>query len=185
MLSALALRSVSVADMEPPPTEKELIRKYIVARLTRENNGRGFQAKLAKATGFTTAHISNVLSKGASIGDDFKRAMAKYWGISVDQLEAEAGVEIPASPGRESRVVFDERYPARAEAIALVRDLVRPAAIDAAMTICRQEASQWDREDWMREIHELDKERKKFEAGQQADVVGGEELNPRILDLHI
>lgn len=81
---------------------------YVSDRVRAETVERGAAAKLAKATKFTTAHIANVKNTRSGVGDDFVRAIAEHWGMTVEQLEAEA-MKRPAPPRR-----VRDQYPCRA-----------------------------------------------------------------------
>lgn len=76
---------------------RQRITRYVGERLEAETAERGALAKIAKATGFTAAHLSNVkTSKTRGVGDDLLRALADYWGITPEDLEREALAKIPA-----------------------------------------------------------------------------------------
>lgn len=73
---------------------RQKLTDYISARIAAETKGegkRGEAAKIAKKTGFSSAHIANVSNGNIrGVGDDFARAMAKFWGMTYAQLEAVA-----------------------------------------------------------------------------------------------
>ena len=78
------------------------IKQYVLARLREElaSAPRGAQAQLAKQLGVSGAHLSNMLSPSPTRqpGEDFRRKVAAYWGVSYAQLEALAlGEEHPES----------------------------------------------------------------------------------------
>lgn len=77
---------------------KEHVAQYVSARLVAECEERGAATRIAKATGFTPAAIANAKNH-ARVGADLARGLAKYWHMTIDQLEAVAmGKEDPA-PG--------------------------------------------------------------------------------------
>lgn len=61
---------------------------YIQRRLGDENEqvGRGYVARTAKAVGFSAAHISNAMHHGR-IGEGLATAIAKMWGMTLDELK--------------------------------------------------------------------------------------------------
>ena len=79
---------------------RQKLTDYISARLTAETKGddkRGEAAKIARETGFSSAHIANVSNgKLRGVGDDFARAMAKYWEMEFADLLALAEGRAPA-----------------------------------------------------------------------------------------
>jgi len=77
-----------------------VVAAYIADRLLRETQERGAKAAIARAIGFTRAHVSSVAHGQAGVGEDFVDAIAKYWGTSYDALqrEAEAWAERDAVP---------------------------------------------------------------------------------------
>lgn len=106
---------VSVASR---PTTKEAVAAYVQARLKRETAPRGAAAKVAAVTGFSTAHVANAKNHGR-IGQDFAEAMAKYWGMTYDEL---AKVATGRSEEPEELIVeLQDRYPNRVEAAKFAR----------------------------------------------------------------
>lgn len=101
---------------------KEQVAQYVSARLVAECQERGDAAKIAAKIKFTGAAIANAKNHGI-MGDKLVRALAKYWHMTIDQLEAVAmGKEdlaptIPAdspppppvSEVRENRTYLNER----------------------------------------------------------------------------
>ena len=106
---------VSVATR---PTTKEAVAAYVQARLKRETAPRGAAAKVAAVTGFSTAHVANAKNYGR-IGQDFAEGMAKYWGMTYDEL---AKVATGRSEEPEEPIVeLQDRYPNRVEAAKFAR----------------------------------------------------------------
>lgn len=66
-----------------------LVARYVQKRLVVECAERGVASRIARELGFTTAHIANAKNYG-SVGDKFARAIAAYWGMTYDQLQAVA-----------------------------------------------------------------------------------------------
>ena len=69
---------------------RDRLTAYVMERLVRETAVYGAASKIAKATGFTPTHISTVKNGRGPVGDDFVRALAEYWHMSVADIEAEA-----------------------------------------------------------------------------------------------
>lgn len=70
---------------------RQRVREYVRDRLRREIDGkpRGYQSKVAKRVGVTTAHMSNLVSANPTrqAGESVCRKAAEYWGISYAELE--------------------------------------------------------------------------------------------------
>ncbi len=71
--------------------QRRAVAAYVRQRLRAEcATERGVAARIAKATGFTSAHLTNVQKAERGIGDDFAHAIGTYWGMTYQQLEDEA-----------------------------------------------------------------------------------------------
>lgn len=77
---------------------REIVGSYVRHRLREECRERGTAAHIARETGFTTAHLTNVQKEGRGIGEEFARAMATYWNRSYAELEDEAQAWYAAQP---------------------------------------------------------------------------------------
>lgn len=117
------------------------VTEYAEHRLTREReeSGRGYVARVARKTGFSPAHVSNVANGRAPLGEDFELALSKLWNFpSVTALRQEAQKWVAAAataatePAKEGEVqnVEIEPYPNRARARALA---VAAGVSDAAI----------------------------------------------------
>ena len=74
---------------------------YVRERLVEECTGhRGKQAEIARVTGFTSAHVANVVSRSRGIGDDFAHALAAYWKMTFAELEAAATERARRAPSK-------------------------------------------------------------------------------------
>lgn len=106
---------------------RRAIGSYVRRRLLEECRTRGTAARIARETGFTTAHLTNVQKSERGIGDDFAHAMAGYWGLSYSQLEEAALREwTPTAP--------PDPHPKRTAAAALAReDGVYERAIESVL----------------------------------------------------
>lgn len=84
--------SADMAKQRPSEARRDVVAKYISARLGREKSKaeRGYQAQLARDTGFAPAHISNVIDGSRAPGEDFVRALADKWQLSLDELAERA-----------------------------------------------------------------------------------------------
>ncbi len=71
------------------PTERRrLVSDYVKDRLIRECRGTwGKAIGVSRRTGFSTAHITNVMKGNRATGDDFAVAIARYWGMTYAELE--------------------------------------------------------------------------------------------------
>lgn len=88
MRTTVSERRGTLYDMDRE-ARRQRISAYVRERLKAECEVRGGAARIKRATGFTSAHISKV-KHGAGVGDDFLHAMAKYWQTDAATIEAEA-----------------------------------------------------------------------------------------------
>lgn len=67
----------------PSEERRTIVSAYVADRLTRERDaeGRGYVARVARATGFRGPSISTV-ANGKAVGDDMARAIARFWGFT-------------------------------------------------------------------------------------------------------
>jgi hypothetical protein len=84
--------------------ERRIVSAYVADRLKTECKQRGKASAIARATSFTRVHVAAVARGDNAVGEDFARAMAKYWGMSPQELDDAAarwadenGFEIPVS----------------------------------------------------------------------------------------
>lgn len=66
---------------------------YVRERLHAEQraHGRGYQARVARAAGLSSAHVANVMTEEhRGVGIEAAAKLAGYWGMSLDQLTATA-----------------------------------------------------------------------------------------------
>lgn len=96
---------------------RRLLAEYVRERLREECTERGGQAKVAKSTSFTTAHVANVIHGIRGVGDDFLHAIAAHWGMTVPELEVAAAKWVETSPV----AIRGREYPNLAEAIEISR----------------------------------------------------------------
>ncbi|WP_438029132.1 hypothetical protein [Sorangium sp. So ce233] len=108
--------------------ERRVVSAYVTDRLREECRQRGKASAIARATHFTRVHVAAVARGDNAVGEDFARAMAKYWGMSAQELDAAAarwaeenGVEIPAPrSGPPQRLREREEWAEAVEAARLV-----------------------------------------------------------------
>lgn len=126
-------------------------------------------AWLSTETGIGQPAISRYLKGERQPMAAQAKAIASALGVSVEDLVGE-----PASPVRRE-VVYEDRYPSRAAAIALVGDTVESQVISAV----RHEAFKHDGDPgldfWLARIRELEQIRKRF---QQSRLVVDTEVEP-------
>lgn len=66
---------------------QRFITAYAQHRLGNECRGtHGAQAAVARATGFSAAHISNVIKENIGVGDDLAEELEKWWGLPPGDL---------------------------------------------------------------------------------------------------
>lgn len=107
----------------------DAVQTYVVARLKAETEGSERSVSLseiARATDASVSHVSKVKSGKASVGVDFEAAIARYWGMSVEELRRLAGEAVPPSTARVHPVGgrLKDR-PEWAEQLALARQFFR------------------------------------------------------------
>ena len=79
-------------SVEDRSEKRRLVAAYVQHRLQLEcgeGAPRGEASRIAKATGFSTAHVANAKNHG-TVGADFAEAMAAHWGMTLDGLRAAA-----------------------------------------------------------------------------------------------
>ena len=101
MLARVSLASASVGWVKPAE-RVERVKAYARARLRAEVDAgpRGTQARIVEALGGTSAHVSNMVNHDRGPGLETLHALAKHWGITYAQLEAEALGEASAAPAQ-------------------------------------------------------------------------------------
>ena len=99
---------------------------YIHDRLAAEcEEDRGRAAVISRETGLTPSMVSQVRRGQSPAGPKFAGAIARYWGMTPDQLEAAAiGKDLPPAPA--TVVELDEHYHNRGLAAAAARALGYP-----------------------------------------------------------
>jgi hypothetical protein len=99
MLARVSLASASVVWVKPAE-RVEKVKAYARARLREEVKAgpRGTQARIVEALGGTSAHVSNMVNHDRGPGPETLYALAKHWGMTYAQLEAEALGEAQAAP---------------------------------------------------------------------------------------
>ena len=108
---------------------RRVLAAYVSDRLTRECAERGKAASIARTIGFSPAHISNARTGQAGVGEDLAEALAKYWGLSYEELQkeavawAEGGGRLPPSLTVGARHLRDR--PEWNEAVAGARQVFR------------------------------------------------------------
>lgn len=145
----------NLADMEREERRRR-VSAYVSARLTDECRGRGDAARIARATGYTTAHVSKVRNGLGGVGDDFLRAIAAYWRMSVAELEDEA-LKRPWSPtprpGALTARAIVRSSPEYVNASAAVRAAYDSLTPDAPMSVVGwalelDRLIEWERRGW-------------------------------------
>ncbi len=122
-----------------PLERRRIVSDYVSDRLVRECKGTwGKAIDVARKTGFSSAHITNVMNRQRTTGDDFAMAVAKYWGIEYAEMERLAVEHAAAAYSRERSERSGERRDLAPPSIAL-----RPEPEDlhpiltAALAYCR------------------------------------------------
>lgn len=77
---------------------RQIVGAYVRQRLREECKERGTATKISRATGFSSAHLTNIQKEDRGVGDEFARAMATYWGRSYSELEDEAQAWYASQP---------------------------------------------------------------------------------------
>lgn len=160
-------------------------------RLVEAMDARGLSGgELARRTGFTAQYINSLRSKdrGNRLPLDTARKLAHSLGVSVEWLTRGSGPRerlsdvyaiAPASDGLDgdpsSRSASVERYPSRAEAVALLTTTVEPEVISALRTALPDDpAVDPGREFWIAYARDLARDLRKIKTDP--------ELRPRSAD---
>jgi transcriptional regulator with XRE-family HTH domain len=132
-------------------------------RLTEAMEARGLSGgELARRTGFTSQYINSLRNKGrgARLPVDTARRLAHALALSVEWLTNGTGPRERLSDVypvyREPEAALSDRYPSRAEAIALLETTVEPEVIAALRTSVPQTPdSDPGRDYWIGRAREL------------------------------
>ena len=141
-------------------------------RLVEAMDSRGFTGgELARKTGFTAQYINSLRSKerGARLPLDTVRRLAHALAVSVEWLSTGNGPrerlsdEYPVFAGVD--VASSERYPGRAEAIALLETTVEPEVIGALRASLPDDPSvDPGRDFWIERARELVRDLRRIKA---------------------
>jgi hypothetical protein len=120
--------------VKPRGERRRVVSAYVRDRLQRECAVRGEAAKIARVTGFSTAHVTNVQKQDRGVGDDFAEALARHWGLTMAQLEEEATRWASQQAAPQPEPPTSDTEPNRARAAELARDdRVHEAAIQSVL----------------------------------------------------
>lgn len=132
-----------------------MLTEYMLDRMRSEAAMRGGQARLVRALGVSSAHVSNVLSGRSGIGFDLATKIAEHWGMTLPEVEATAQKRAAdleaaaAKAGPTTLVDPDDIYPERAVAAAVARlDGIREDAIESVLSIRRRVSADAPRLTW-------------------------------------
>ncbi len=182
--------------VKPRGERRRIVGAYVRDRLRKECAVRGEATKIARAIGFSTAHVTNVQKEERGVGDDFAEAIARYWGLGYAELEEAAqrwAAENPTEPAPPSAPEEPvDPYPNRARAAQLAReDRVDEAAIRSVLEeAVPPELADWSALRWairmkMREHDQLRQiasqaEHEPSQSGETAD----NEVRKRVRNRH-
>lgn len=81
-----------MADERPSDRRARLLNGYVSSRLSSEKttNGHGYLTRVAEKVGFSRPHVSTVADGKKGVGEDFEEAIAKFWGMTPEDLWAAA-----------------------------------------------------------------------------------------------
>lgn len=68
---------------------------YLLLRLVEETRSRGGAVAIARATGFSKSHLSNVLSRQCPLGAALTLALAEMWGLRFEAPGSPLAMEAP------------------------------------------------------------------------------------------
>ena len=80
-------RRMVVFGMGKPEDVDDAVRAYVVERLRKECGVRTVAATISRETGLTQTTISNVVQGKRGVGWDSVRKLARYWNLTMDELE--------------------------------------------------------------------------------------------------
>ncbi len=145
-------------------------------RLVEAMEARGLSGgELARRTGFSAQYINSLKSKerGARLPLDTARRIAHALGVSVEWLTRGAGPRerlsdvyaiVPSSGDGDGPITL-ERYPSRAEAVALLATTVEPEVIAALRAVVPDDAgSDPGREFWIAYARDLARDLRKIKT---------------------
>lgn len=109
MVSLDSVRSRSVAESRPSDLRRTVVSAYISARLEAEKQeeGRGYIARVAKAVGFSAPAISTV-SLGKPVGEDLATALASFWKLGGYEGLLDSAIRWSNEPGVKERFALKQ-----------------------------------------------------------------------------
>jgi transcriptional regulator with XRE-family HTH domain len=161
-------------------------------RLAEAIEARGISGgELARRAGFSAQYINSMRSKdrGARLTLDTARRLAHALGVSVEWLTAGTGprerlsdvypVYVDGAPPPESAPLTD-RYPTRAEAIALLSTTVEPEVITALRAVVPDDPdTDPGRAWWIEQAKGLVRDLRRIKADPELSGSGEEPVEPR------
>ena len=156
-------------------------------RLSEAMSARGFSGgELARRTGFTAQYINNMKSgeRGGRLPLDTARKLARALGVSVDWLARGEGprerlsdVYPVVTPTSGVPAPASDRYPGRAEAIALLGSIAAPEVIAALRAVVPEGEADPGREWWLAYAKDLARDLKRIK--DDPDLGGAAKKPPR------
>lgn len=114
-------------------------------RPSKAKEGHGYFAMIAKATGFSPAHVSTVAEGTKNVGEDFGVALATHWEVG-DLKALEAAAEewaMGRSPGPRDRVIDYGRQSPNLERVLKSYTRHRVELGEAEADLIERQAEQW------------------------------------------
>lgn len=133
---------------------RSALSSYIRARLLREEReyGHGFRSEVARRSGLSTAHISNLINReDQKIGIDAAEALAGFWKMSFAQLSDEAEQWVKDNP-----VPDAPHFPNLEAAVDFMRSrgLLADELVDVARRVAQQ-GRDFSVPVWIAVLHDL------------------------------
>lgn len=156
------------------PREDEAPEADWQSRLAEAMTARGLSGgELARRAGFTSQYVNSLRAgdRGARLPIDTARKLAHALGVSVDWLTRGEGprerlsdVFVVGASGVAEPVAAPDRYPSRAEAIALLAKFVAPEVIEALRAAIPEGEEDPGRDYWIGYAKDLARDLRRIET---------------------
>lgn len=136
---------------------RDLIARWLRGEGPAPTGTKRTKASLAALVGVSKPTMGGIVERNASIGLKVATGIARVFGVSLEQLQADGEREFADkfsdTPGRTGlRVVRDDRYPNLEAVLAVLEPELDPAAVTTARSVAMSSATDKPRLWWVRRL---------------------------------